>query len=75
MAGGDPAKVNFLYPVRLGNEPLPGSNAWAIAPDCNHQRSPGVAGDPSCSRKPSDTPIGSRPRNASGIFQRATNAR
>jgi penicillin amidase len=43
LAGGDPAKVNFLFPVRTGRElppgPLlpggaelqPGSNAWAIA--------------------------------------------
>jgi penicillin amidase len=43
LAGGDPAKVNFLFPVRTGHEVPPGalqsigaevqsgSNAWAIA--------------------------------------------
>ena len=43
LAGGDPAKVNFLFPVRTGHEAppgtlqpagaelQPGSNAWAIA--------------------------------------------
>ena len=31
LAGGDAAKVNFLFESRSGNEPLPGSNAWAIA--------------------------------------------
>ena len=31
LAGGDAAKVNFLFAARSGNEPLPGSNGWAIA--------------------------------------------
>ncbi|MGI8988202.1 MAG: penicillin acylase family protein [Bryobacteraceae bacterium] len=31
LAGGDPAKVNFLFPPRAGNEIQPGSNAWAVA--------------------------------------------
>ncbi len=31
LAAGDPAKVNFLFPIRSGAEPQPGSNAWAIA--------------------------------------------
>lgn len=28
---GDPAKVDFLFPARLGREPLPGSNNWVVA--------------------------------------------
>jgi len=32
LAGAsDPSKVQFLYPTRMGNEPMPGSNGWAIA--------------------------------------------
>src|ERR1019366_2448616 len=31
LAGGDAGKVNFLFAARSGNEPAPGSNAWAIA--------------------------------------------
>ncbi len=31
LAVGNPAKVNFLFPVRAGAEPQPGSNGWAIA--------------------------------------------
>ncbi len=31
LAAGNPAKVNYLFPVRSGAEPQPGSNAWAIA--------------------------------------------
>jgi penicillin amidase len=31
LADGDAAKVNFLFAARSGNEPLPGSNGWAIA--------------------------------------------
>jgi penicillin amidase len=31
LADGDKAKVNFLFAARSGNEPLPGSNAWALA--------------------------------------------
>ena len=31
LAGGDAAKVNFLFASRSGDDPLPGSNAWAIA--------------------------------------------
>jgi penicillin amidase len=46
MAGGDAAKVNFLYPVRLGNEPLPGSNAWAIAGSRTASGKPLLSNDP-----------------------------
>jgi penicillin amidase len=28
---GDRDKVNFLFPVRSGSEPQPGSNAWAVS--------------------------------------------
>jgi penicillin amidase len=31
LADGDAAKVNFLFASRSGDEPLPGSNGWAIA--------------------------------------------
>jgi penicillin G amidase len=31
LAVGDPAKVNYLFPIRTGAEPQPGSNSWAIA--------------------------------------------
>ena len=31
LAGGDAQKVEFLFPPRLGNEPAPGSNAWAVS--------------------------------------------
>jgi penicillin amidase len=31
LADGDAAKVNFLFAPRSGDEPLPGSNGWAIA--------------------------------------------
>ncbi len=31
LAGGDKAKVEFLFPVRSGDELVPGSNAWVIS--------------------------------------------
>jgi penicillin G amidase len=31
LAGGDTAKVNFLFPPRSGSEIQPGSNAWVVA--------------------------------------------
>jgi penicillin amidase len=31
LAQGDPAKVNFLFPIRSGYEPQPGSNNWVRA--------------------------------------------
>ena len=30
-AAGDPQKVDYLFPARIGGEVQPGSNAWAIA--------------------------------------------
>src|SRR6516225_1945602 len=46
-----------------------------MTPDCSHQRSPDAPGDVSCSRQPSDKPIGRRPRKTSGTFQRVRNSR
>jgi len=31
LAEGDARKVNFLFPLRSGAEPTPGSNAWVLA--------------------------------------------
>lgn len=31
LMGGDPAKVNRLFPLRTGHEFQPGSNAWAVS--------------------------------------------
>jgi penicillin amidase len=31
LAGGDAAKVNYLFAARSGDDPLPGSNGWAVA--------------------------------------------
>jgi penicillin amidase len=31
LEDGDASKVNFLFAARAGDEPLPGSNGWAIA--------------------------------------------
>jgi penicillin G amidase len=31
LAGGDTAKVNYLFPPRAGSEVQPGSNAWVLA--------------------------------------------
>ena len=31
LASGDPAKVQYLFPVRVGWESPPGSNSWALA--------------------------------------------
>jgi penicillin amidase len=31
LSDGDQAKVNFLFATRSGDEPLPGSNGWAVA--------------------------------------------
>jgi penicillin amidase len=46
LAGGDPAKVDFLYPVRLGTEPPPGSNAWAISGSHTASGKPLLSNDP-----------------------------
>jgi penicillin amidase len=46
LAGGDAAKVNFLFPVRSGMEVLPGSNAWAVAGKLTASGRPILASDP-----------------------------
>ena len=46
LAGGDAAKVNFLYPRRTGSEVQPGSNAWAISGARSATGKPILANDP-----------------------------
>jgi penicillin G amidase len=46
LAGGDPAKVNFLFPSRTGSEYQPGSNAWAISGKHTTSGKPILASDP-----------------------------
>ncbi len=46
LAGGDPAKVNFLYDSGTGGETRPGSNAWAISGALTASGRPLLAGDP-----------------------------
>jgi penicillin amidase len=45
-ANGDPAKVDFLFPVRSGAEPSPGSNSWAVAGSRTASGKPILASDP-----------------------------
>ena len=46
LAGGDAAKVNFLYPQRSGSEVQPGSNAWVISGARSTTGKPILANDP-----------------------------
>ena len=46
LAGGDPARVNALFPLRLGTEVQPGSNAWAISGKHTTSGKPILANDP-----------------------------
>jgi penicillin G amidase len=46
LAGGDPTKVNFLFPSRTGSEYQPGSNAWAISGKHTASGKPLLASDP-----------------------------
>ena len=46
LAGGDPAKVNFLFTARSGREFQPGSNAWAVAGALTASGKPILANDP-----------------------------
>lgn len=46
LQAGDPAKVNFLYPPRTGNEVQPGSNAWAVSAAHSSTGKPILANDP-----------------------------
>ena len=43
---GDRDKVEFLFPVRTGHEPQPGSNAWAVAGSRTASGRPILANDP-----------------------------
>ena len=43
---GERSKVEFLFPVRTGHEPQPGSNAWAIAGSRTASGKPILANDP-----------------------------
>jgi penicillin amidase len=46
LAQGDAAKVNYLFPVRAGTEPAPGSNAWALAGNRTASGKPLLSNDP-----------------------------
>lgn len=46
LTGGDPAKVNLLFPVRAGGEAQPGSNAWVISGNHTASGRPLLANDP-----------------------------
>ncbi len=46
LAGGDAAKVEFLFPSRSGREVQPGSNAWAVAGSHTASGKPLLANDP-----------------------------
>jgi penicillin amidase len=43
---GERSKVDFLFPVRTGHEPQPGSNAWAVAGSRTATGKPILANDP-----------------------------
>ncbi len=43
---GDPAKVDFLFPVRTGFDPQPGSNAWVVSGERSATGKPILANDP-----------------------------
>ena len=46
LAGGDAAKVNFLYPRGSGSEVQPGSNAWVVSGAHSANGKPILANDP-----------------------------
>lgn len=46
QAKGDTAKVDFLFPVRTGQEPQPGSNAWVLSGTHTASGRPILANDP-----------------------------
>jgi penicillin amidase len=45
-AQGEPDKVEFLFPVRTGGEPQPGSNAWVISGARSASGKPVLSNDP-----------------------------
>ena len=46
LEAGEHSKVEFLFPMRTGNEPQPGSNAWALAGSRAATGKPILANDP-----------------------------
>jgi len=46
LAQGDTAKVNFLFPLRSGYEPQPGSNNWVLAGARTASGKPLLSNDP-----------------------------
>jgi penicillin amidase len=46
LEGGDRSKVEFLFPLRTGAEPQPGSNAWAVSGAHTASGRPILANDP-----------------------------
>jgi penicillin amidase len=46
LASGDRAKVDFLFPSRIGSEFQPGSNAWALSGKHTASGKPILANDP-----------------------------
>ncbi len=46
LASGERAKVEYLFPVRTGHEPQPGSNAWVLAGSHAASGKPILANDP-----------------------------
>ena len=46
LQAGNRAKVEYLFPVRTGAEPQPGSNAWAISSNRTGTGKPILANDP-----------------------------
>ncbi len=46
LATGERSKVDFLFPVRTGHDPQPGSNAWAVAGSRTATGKPILANDP-----------------------------
>ncbi len=46
LASGDRARVEYLFPVRTGDEPQPGSNAWVVSGARSTTGKPILANDP-----------------------------
>ncbi len=46
LAGGDPAMVEFLFPIRTGGDGQPGSNAWVLGGKRTTSGKPILANDP-----------------------------
>jgi penicillin amidase len=46
LANGDREKVDFLFPQRVGDEPMPGSNAWVVSGARSTTGKPILANDP-----------------------------